>query len=85
MQAQGIGELNYCVKETVNVNLDDRAPNCYHNHFSVKINGTWKAVSAFARVIKDVSNLLPVNCNQHPVYIRTEEGSFIGKKVLDMQ
>ena len=51
---------------------------CYHHHLSVRINGSIYGISAFARILKNVSGLIPVECSENPVYLRLRDGRFAG-------
>ena len=59
--------------------MGDNLP-CYFNHLTVKINGTLYGISPFARVMKEVSALLPIDCKENPVVLKSKDGEFVGNK-----
>ncbi|MCP4054661.1 MAG: hypothetical protein GY739_16730 [Mesoflavibacter sp.] len=75
-----MGELEVispCEQIIVNVTKGENLP-CFLNHLTIMINNSIFGVSPFARILKNTSNLIPVQCHEAPVFLRLISGQFIG-------
>ena len=79
---RSMGELDLeipCHQITVNITLGENLP-CYFNHLTIKLNDTLFGISPFARLIKETDQLLPISCQENPVFLKTDHNMFVGNK-----
>ncbi len=79
---RSMGELDLeipCHQITVNITLGENLP-CYFNYLTIKLNDTLFGISPFARLIKETDQLLPINCQENPVFLKTDHNTFVGNK-----
>ena len=48
--------------------------------FDHKIECTLYGISPFDRLIKEIDQLLPINCQKNPVFLKTDHNEFVGNK-----
>ena len=69
--------LTPCKPMLINVTQGEKLP-CYLNHLTVRVNNTLYGISPFARILKNISSLIPVQCHEAPVFLRLSDGKFVG-------
>ena len=81
------GELeavNTCREIEVTVALGENN-GCYYNHLMVFYNASLMGVSPHARVIKNITSLIQVKCEEHPVFLQVKDGKFVGNRGRGME
>lgn len=53
---------------------------CYTNHITVQVNNVTKAMLPGSRVVFQISDMTPVSCENHPVFLYIGNHSYLGNK-----
>ena len=65
----------------VNVTITEgKMDDCYTNHISVQVNNVTKIMLPGSRIVFDTTDLTPVSCENHPVFIYIGNHSYLGNR-----
>ena len=81
MVKRNLGEIEvqiFCKPQIVNIaNLQNIHVPCFLNHFTLKINTTLFGVTPQSRTLVNSSNLITVDCDTHPTYLRLDHITYV--------
>ena len=76
--------VSVCRKRLLTVKLGAQLP-CYLGHFSLLLDNQTVAVEPFTRMVKNITSLTEVECRKNPVFVRVQNGLYIGNRGRGME